>query len=153
MIARPRTDTVDPFTNTRFRVEIEGLRSTGASEVVFPEARIVRSARRAPTTRCGNLILKRGLTASADWYGWWDRARRSKVAPKAIVRVVLIAGEGEDAIRWTFRDVRPVAYHLSPLNALGSEVLMETLEATVGGFEADYLAANGDEPGQKPHSG
>src|SRR5262249_32425103 len=92
MIAGPRTDALDPFTNTRFRVEIEGMRSTGAMEVVLPEARIVRSPRRALQTRCGNLVLKRGLTASADWYGWWDRARRSKMAPKAIVRVVMIDG-------------------------------------------------------------
>ena len=144
MIARPRADALDPFPNTRFRVEIEGLRSTGALEFVFPEARIVRSPRRVPQTRCGNLVLKRGLTASADWYGWWDRARRSKTAPKAIVRVVLISARGQDVIRWTFRDVRPVAYQLSPLNALGSEVLLETLEATVGGFEAEYLAASRD---------
>jgi hypothetical protein len=41
----------DPFTNTRFRVEIEGLRSTGAVEVVLPEARVVRSTRRPPQTR------------------------------------------------------------------------------------------------------
>lgn len=143
MIAR-RTDALDPFTNTRFRVEIEGLRSTGALEVVFPEARIVRSPRRPPQTRCGNLVLKRGLTASSDWYGWWDRARGTKATPKAIVRVVLIDARGQDAVRWTFRDVRPVAYQVSPLNALGSEVLLETLEATVGAFEADYLGVRGE---------
>jgi phage tail-like protein len=143
MIAKARTGALNPFTNTRFRVEIEGLRSTGALEIIFPEARIVRSPHRAAHTRCGNLVLKRGLTASADWYDWWDRARRSKVAPKAIVRVVLMDARGQDANRWIFRNVRPVAYHVSPLNALGSEILIETLEATVGGFEADYLKSTG----------
>jgi phage tail-like protein len=131
----------DPFTNTRFRVEVEGLRSTGALEVVLPEARVVRSSRRPPQTRCGNLFLKRGLTASSDWYGWWDRARRSKAAAKTIVHVVLIDARGRDAVRWTLRDVRPVAYQVSTLNALGSEVVLETLEASVGGFEAVDLSS------------
>jgi phage tail-like protein len=86
-------------------------------------------------------VLKRGLTASSDWYGWWDRARRSKAAPRAIVRVVLIDARGRDAVQWTLRDVRPVAYQVSSLNALGSEVLLETLEASVGGFEALELSS------------
>jgi phage tail-like protein len=133
-----RPDTLNPLSNTRFRVEIEGLSSSGALEVVFPEARIVRSPRRAVHTLFGNLVLRRGLTASAEWYEWWNRARRSKAAPKATVSVVLIDERNKDANRWTFRDVRPVAYSISPLNALRAEVLIETVEATVGGFEADH---------------
>jgi len=140
MTAPSRMDAPEPFVNTRFRVQIEGLRGTGALEVVLPEARIARTSRRAAVTRYGSLILKRGLTRSAEWYDWWDRARRSKTAAKRSVSVVLIDARGEDANRWTFSDARPLAYHVSALNALGGEVLVETLELAVGGLKADYSA-------------
>jgi len=137
MTAPPGMDASGPFANTRFRVEIEGMKGTGALEVILPEARIVPS-RRASVTRYGNLVLKRGLTQSSEWYDWWDRARRSKSAPKRTVKVVLIDARGEDANRWTLSDVRPLAYHVSALNALGAEVLIETLELAVGALRADY---------------
>ncbi len=37
----------EPFGNMRFRVEIEGLQETGASEVIFPEARLAAGPRKS----------------------------------------------------------------------------------------------------------
>ena len=125
------------------------MRGTGALEVVFPEARIGRASRRGASVRYGNLVLRRGLTRSAEWYDWWDRARKSKASAKRRVSVVLLEARGEDANRWTFSDVRPLAYHVSSLNALGSEVLVETLELAVGGFKADYPPAQSTRAGEE----
>lgn len=132
-----RTEPRLPLGNMHFRVEIEGLPESGAVEVVFPEARIAGPPRKAGSVRYGSLILRRGLTRSGDWYDWWDAARRSASRPRRTVRVALRDAAGHDANAWLFRNAVPVAYQLSPLHALGNEVVLETLELRVGGFEAD----------------
>lgn len=125
-----------PFGNMRFRLKIDGLPESGALEVIFPEARLLPRGRKAGTAQYGALIVKRGLTASRDWYGWWDGARRDKLMPRRTVRVTLLEDDGVPAAAWEFGDASPVAYQLSPLNALGNEAVIETLELSVGSFEA-----------------
>jgi phage tail-like protein len=120
----------------RFRLEIDGLPESGALEVIFPEARLLPRARKAGAAQYGVLIIKRGLTASRDWHGWWDAARRDKRAPRRRVRVTLLDDSGAAGAAWEFGDAAPVAYQLSPLNALGNEAVIETLELSVGSFEA-----------------
>lgn len=119
----------------RFRVEIEGLAEAGVLEVVFPEARLVvrGSVRRA---RFGALLLKRGVGRTQDWYAWWDQTRRERRARTRTILVTLLDEAGARGQRYRFAKAKPVAYALSSLNALGREVLVETLELTVGDFEA-----------------
>ena len=123
-----------PIVNARFRIEIEGLPGTGATEVIFPEARIVGVRGRARAVQYGSLTIRRGMTTSSDWYEWWDRARRSATAAHKAVDVVVMDSMRDDITRWTFAKVRPSAYFVSPLNALGGEPLIETLELSVGGL-------------------
>jgi len=124
-----------PFGNMRFRVEIEGLAGVGAVEVIFPEARIAAKRGKGAAVVYGPLIVRRGLTLARDWYEWWDAARRGKRPPKRSVRVMLPDGAGADAAGWLIKDALPVAYSLSPLNALGNEPIIETLELSAGGFQ------------------
>ena len=128
----------EPLTGASFRVEIDGLLDVGAIEVVLPEARIV-TERRKRLVRYGSLTLRRALTASKDWYEWWDHARRPEVRPRDVrrtVRVTLRDRFQTDAVRWTFLAAEPTAYSLSPLHALVGAPVIETLELSVGGFEA-----------------
>jgi phage tail-like protein len=128
----------------RFRVEVEGLQDTGAVEVVFPDARIVPGRRRRRAVEYGHLTLRRGVTTSGAWYQWWDRARGSAALPKKRVVVVLMDRTGADVNRWTFPEASPVAYSVSPLNALGAAPLIETLELSVGGFSAAFGRASNE---------
>jgi T4-like virus tail tube protein gp19 len=125
-----------PFANMRFRVEIDGMAGTGALEVIFPEARVVAQPPKPRAVRYGALIVKRGLTTSRDWYEWWDTARRARRPPKRSVRILLLDEAGIETGGWLFEEATPVAYQLSPLNALGNEPVIETLELAVGGLEA-----------------
>ena len=127
-------DRRDPFVNARFRVEIDGLPHTGATEVVFPEARIVAEPRKPRTVQYGLLVLRRGMTRSADWYDWWDRARTSANPDPRNISVVLMDASRVDVTRWMFSAALPSAYCVSPLNALGNQVLIETLELSVSGL-------------------
>jgi phage tail-like protein len=120
----------------RFRVEIEGLRGTGALEVILPEGRIVATPGRPGAVQYGPLIVKRGLTDSRDWYTWWDATRRARRPPARAVRVTLLDEAGAEAGGWRFTGAVPVAYQLAPLHALGHEPLVETLELAVAHFEA-----------------
>ena len=125
-----------PFGNMRFRVEIEGLPGGGAVEVIFPEARIAARRGKGGAVVYGPLILRRGLTQARDWHEWWDATRRGKRPPKRSVRIMLLDGAGADAVGWLIKDALPVAYSLSPLNALGNAPVIETLELSVGGLQA-----------------
>lgn len=123
-----------PLLNARFRVEIDGLTGTGATEVIFPEARIVRPQGETPVVQYGTLTIRRGMTTSSDWYQWWDDARRSaKPTPKE-VRIIVMDRTRADVTRWTFSGAAPSGYLVSPLNALGDEAILETLELTVAGL-------------------
>jgi len=123
-----------PLLNARFRVEVEGLPGTGAIEVIFPEARLVGPRGKARTVQYGSLTIRRGMTSSSDWYQWWDHARRSPTAARKEVSVIVMDSQRADATRWTFAKTLPSAYSVSPLNALGSDALIETLELSVGGL-------------------
>ncbi len=128
------SDATPPLLNVRFRVEIEGLPSTGVVEVIFPEARILPGKGKTPVVQYSPLTLRRGMTASGDWYRWGDAARRSPAAASKRVSVVVVDSVRRDKNRWMFSAVVPAAYTVSHLNALQSELLMETLELSVGGF-------------------
>src|SRR5689334_3442701 len=107
-----------PLLNMRFRVGIDGLRDSGVTEVVFPEARLLASGRNGRRPQYGTMFLKRGIPRSSDWYTWWDETRRSRRAPSRDVIVTLLDDSGADVQRWLFRQATPVAYSLSSLNAM-----------------------------------
>jgi phage tail-like protein len=125
-----------PFVNMRFRIEIDGLHGVGASEVIFPEARIVNTSAGRSNAQFGPLIISRGASRSSEWYEWWSAARRAQSSSRRNLVVTLLDATGQELNRWWIRDARPIAYRLSGLSALGNEVLMEKLEFSVGDFAA-----------------
>ena len=127
-----------PFTNHRFKVEVEGIEASGALAVTLPEARIVAGARSTPKLECGALTLTRAQTLSSGWYDWWNACRSATSSPDRIVVVVLLDAGGADALRWKYTGARPVAYRVSTLDALQSGVLAETLEIAVKTFDASF---------------
>ena len=131
----------DPIINAYFRIEIDGLPRTGATEVLFPEARIVTRGRTRRIVEYGTLTLRRGMTQSSEWYEWWDSARKSAAAGKRNVSVVLMSTQRVDLTRWMFSGAVPSGYLVSPLNALGREALIETLELSVGDLSMAFGSA------------
>jgi len=145
-----RLQRFDPVSNCRFRLEIDGNDMARFSEVIigaattdvidYREGSDPMRVRKLPgLTKYGNVTLKRGIIR------WWNAARQPRAKPgrrpsKGLalprdVRIVLLDGRGADALRWLFRGATPVAYHLSRLNALGNDTLIESLELSVASFE------------------
>jgi hypothetical protein len=129
----------DPILNARFRVEIKGLPDSGVVEVILPEARLLPPRGNARPVQYGALTLRRGLTLSGEWYGWWERASTARSGDARPVAVVMIDAGGADAIRWMFAAASPAAYAVSPLNALGGDVAIETLELAVSDLRVSFL--------------
>jgi phage tail-like protein len=147
MNARLTQDGDLPLGNMRFRVAIDGIGGAAAHQVVFPEARLVagRSGKTGGVA-FGPLILRRALTASRDWYEWWEAARRERDPQRRALRVMLLDAAGREARDWRFEGAVPVAYQLSPLDALGAAAAFETLELAIADF-VDVGA--GQRPGQR----
>ena len=131
-----------PLLSGRFRVEIQGLQSTGATEVALPEARITSARSESPAVQYGSLTLRRGMTTSGEWYRWWDAARTSAAGARKTVTVVLMDAHGADVNRWTFSEAQPTGYFVSQLDALNGGVLVESLELSIAGFTVAF----GDTP-------
>jgi phage tail-like protein len=113
----------------------------GLLEVIFPEARLevleyrngndrTTEPRKLQTiTKYGNLILRRGAIGSLSWYGWWNAVRNGdQSAVRNITVVLLNEDRTEQVLTWKFFRARPVNHQFSPLCALGTEALLETLE-------------------------
>src|SRR5262245_31547664 len=133
-----------PYPGTNFFVDMgtgdRGDIESGIAEVVFPEARIQvteyrngnereSSPRKLQTlTKYGNLILKRGVIGSLNWYQWWNEVRNGSTATRTIIINLANEDHSDMVLRWIFQQARPVNHQFSPLNALGTEPFIESLE-------------------------
>lgn len=143
-----------PYQGINFTVDlgtgdVESL-DAGLSEVVFPEARLQiveyrngndrgTGLRKLQTiTRYENLILRRGAIGSLNWYSWWNAARNGDQSVERTITVALLNEErAERVLIWKFLRARPVNHHFSPLNAMGTEPLVETLEVAFERLEME----------------
>ena len=134
-----------PYPGMNFLVDLGTGNSEGAeaglAEVVFPEARLQvleyrngnekeNAPRKLQTiTNYGNLVLRRGVLGSLNWYQWWDAVRNGDHAAMRTITINLINEDHTASVlTWKFFRARPVNHQFSPLNALGSVSFIETLE-------------------------
>ena len=70
-----------------------------------------------------------GAMGSLTWYNWWNDARSGN---PGVLRAVLVQLLNEDrsgvVLSWKFLRAQPANYQYSPLNAVVSETLIESLE-------------------------
>ncbi len=74
------------------------------------------------------LLLQRGFDGQLTVYAWWHRARDTKRLRGKTVRIELLGPRRRAVATWIFSGCRPVRLAYSPLDALASTVLMESLE-------------------------
>ena len=125
----------DPYRNFNFRVAIGGRASAndGFSAVRFPTLLTrpdvaVDAELALADEHSSHLVLRRGFTGAMDLHEWWMRERGPKPGRGRVVTVELLDETTTDvAVVWRFTGCRPVALHYSPLDALESAVLTETI--------------------------
>ena len=136
----------DPYLNFNFLVELDGDRVAGFREVELPEGRIdvvayrdgsdkTSNARLLPgRVEFGPLVLRRGFTGDTTLYDWWHSVSQGSL-DRRDVDVTLLDETGQPVARWHLRRAWPTKYASSDLNALGNDVVIETLELTHEGIE------------------
>ena len=125
----------DPYRNFNFRVAIGGRAraNDGFSGVHLPTLLsrpdvAVDAEAALGDEGSSHLVLRRGFTGAMDLHEWWMQERGPKRLRGRVVTVELLDETNtEVAVVWRFTGCRPVALHYSPLDALESAVVTETI--------------------------
>jgi len=132
-----------PIGNYRFKIEIDGIQVGGFSEIKgfstsmntfeYQEGGINAYAHTfAAGYKHENLTLIRGFLDKSllDWY---KKIKQGQIELKS-GSVVLLDSKNKELVRWNFNDAYPVKFQSDPLSALGSEIVMESLELVHSGL-------------------
>ncbi len=138
----------DPYRNTRFLVEIDGIVQAGFSEATIPdvtsdvveyrEGNEPNTVRKLPAlNKYGNITLKWGVTDSMELYEKWRKPVEvgNMSAARKNVAIILMNEEGSPAARWEFQNAWPSKYDAPDLTAKGNDVAIETLEIVHEGMK------------------
>ncbi len=145
-------DTPHGARNFRVRVGLLGPRGgrgeereLAFSEVILPpfrlKDRVVPDDRDEPDRGAPrNLVLRRGHTGASELYEWWRAERDAERLRVREVTVMLLDETSRTVTSWRFTGCHLVSLQYSPLDALDSGALMETVElsfTSVDQFGAD----------------
>jgi phage tail-like protein len=134
---------VEPLTNSRFRIEIDGISRAGFCEVSIAETTTDAvdyregtdppHLRKLPGLRkFSNITLKVGLITGAnalDLFQWYsDTANLGAANNRRNVSIIIQDEGGRDVSRFHIAQAWPTRYSVGNLNARGHDVLLETIE-------------------------
>ncbi len=138
----------NPYANYNFVVDIGQGDQVGFSEAELPAGEIevieyregndkVSSARKLPgRVSYPNVVLERGLAGGMELFEWWKSVRDGS-PDRRNVSITLLDEQRNPVQRWQLRNAWPTKFHSSPLNALGNEIVIETLELAHEGFDTE----------------
>ena len=139
-----------PYGNARFLVQIDGVEEAGFAEVHLPELTELVAEYREGGDRegpphllperpqVGRMLLRRGFRGSLSLYRWYRQVADGEQGARRDVAVQLF-DEGMAAVvaTWRLRGAWPARYAVSPLRALGGEVLTEEAELVGERFDVE----------------
>lgn len=140
-------DRKDPYRNSRFLLEIDGIVQAGFSDVTIPdistdpieyrEGNEDTTVRKIPgLTKYGNLILKWGITNSMELFEWRKQVIQGKTGEaRKNIAVILQDEGGNSAARWEFKEAWPSKYDAPDLSAKGNDIAIETVEIVHEGMD------------------
>ena len=138
----------NPYVNFNFVVDIGAGEGLGFSEVDLPSGELAviayreggdksSTARKLPgPARYANVTLKRGVTGRLELFEWWREVRAGNL-DRRNVTITLLDEQRSPVQRWVLRNAWPAKLDFGPLNALGNDVVIETLELAHEGFDVD----------------
>jgi phage tail-like protein len=138
----------DPYLDFNFLVEIDGVAAAGFAEVDLPAATIevVRyrdGADRQSSPRSlpgrvsyGRVVLRRGFAGDATLFDWWQKLAEGTI-DRRNVAVILLDEARNPVARWLLQNAWPARYEAGALNALGNDVVVETLELAHDGLRLE----------------
>lgn len=137
----------DPYRQTRFLLEIEGLVTAGFSRCDLPTATSsvleYREGNEPPTPRklpglneYGPLVLETGVTdRSVELWEWRALVEQGRMEEaRRPIAVILLDATGNPAARWEIREAWPSQYEAPRLSATADGVAIERLVVVNEGF-------------------
>jgi phage tail-like protein len=135
----------DPFLAFRFEVKLDDLAVGGFSECSglqletevqdYPEGGLNTHMRKFPTrTKQANILLKRGIVDRQLW-DWYYKLTQGQVQFRNGAIVVRDPSGGQVVMEWQFRHAIPCKWQGPELNAMQSNVAVETFELCHEGLE------------------
>jgi phage tail-like protein len=83
----------------------------------------------------GNVTLRRGMTATFDLWGWWERVRRDPKLRVSCDVIVLAPDLAQERVRFRLHRCLPAKITGPALNATGNDIAIESLEIACEGIE------------------
>ena len=128
---------VDPFKNSRFLVEIDGIVQAGFSDctglgshvdpVEYREGGDPNTVRKLPgKVSYPDITLKWGITNSRELYDWHFAAVSGQVQRKN-GSVILLDDTGAEQVRWNFFNAWPSKWDGASFSAKGNDVAIDSL--------------------------
>ena len=140
-------DRKDPYRNSRFLVEIDGIVQAGFSEATVPDTTSdvaeYREGNEDPRMRklpglnkFANITLKWGTTDSVEMYNWRKQVMLGQMTKaRRNIAIILMDEEGKPAGRWEFENAWPSKYDPADLNAKGNDVAIASMEIVHEGMK------------------
>jgi phage tail-like protein len=138
----------NPYPNFNFVVDIGGGGEIAFAEVELPASEIdvieyregadrTNAVRKLPgRVRYGNVVLRRGIDGGLDLWNWFKAVRDGQLERRNVT-ITLLDEQRSPVQRWVLRNAWPAKLEYGRLNALGNEVVIETLELAHEGFEVE----------------
>jgi phage tail-like protein len=135
----------ESYPNCRFYVQVDGIMAAVFTEVGgiqvetaffdYEEGGNNGFVHRLPgRTKASNLTLKRGMSASNDFFKWHAAITRGKIDRRNVSVIMFDAG-GKELMRWNLLRAYPVKWVGPQFNATGSQMVIETLELAHEGLD------------------
>ena len=107
--------------------ECSGLEVTMEPKTVKEGGRNWGAAQRMGAVSFGTVVLKRGLTSTADLWTWFSLVGGGGYAQRLNVTVTLFDQSGAGVFSWTLLKAMPIKFRAPDLDASNNEVAIEEL--------------------------
>jgi len=135
----------DPFSNSNFIVEIDGVPHSSfssisvletSSEVIeYREGAEDTTSRKLPgNKKFSNIILRRGATKSTELWQWRKTVLDGKTERRS-GSIVALDEARQPVLRINFHEAWPCRWAIGPFDALNPQTLIEEIELVVEGLE------------------
>jgi phage tail-like protein len=136
---------IDPYINSRFHVEIQGIQEAffrecsgleAETEVLsYEEGGMNDHPHKLPgRTKFPNVSLKRGMTDSKTLWEWYSKVIDGKIERKN-VSIVLYDQQGSEVKRWSFERAYPTKWVGPGIKSDENAIAIETLEMVHEGMK------------------
>lgn len=107
--------------------ECSGLEVTMEPKVIKEGGRNWGAAQRMGAVSFGTVVLKRGLTDTADLWAWFSLVGEGAYAQRLNVSITMFDQAGKGVFAWTLLKAMPIKFKAPDFNATQNEVAIEEL--------------------------